>query len=179
MDNTPIWRIRAAGPEDAEALSLIGAATFLESFAGIVDGKGLVQHCLKAHSVETYRNYLASGAKAWLAEVEPGHAPIGYALICSPELDQAVDGDIELKRIYVLSRFQGTVISGVLMRHVLEACEGHQRLLLGVKDDNHRALSFYAKHGFETIGTRCFDVGGQTYNDFVLARALVEAPVSN
>ena len=46
------------------------------------------------------------------------------------------------------------------------------RLLLGVKDDNHRAISFYAKHRFETVGTRRFDVGGKTYDDFVLARTL-------
>ena len=176
MDNsTPIWRIRPATPDDAEALALIGSATFLESFAGVVEGKGLVAHCLKAHAAQTYRDYLARGAKAWLAEVEPGHAPVGYALICEPELEQAQPGDIELKRIYVLSRFQGTVISGVLMRHVLEACEGNERLLLGVKDDNHRALSFYAKHRFETIGSRRFDVGGSTYDDFVLARTLAGA----
>ncbi len=52
------------------------------------------------------------------------------------------------------------------------AAQGAGRLLLGVKYDNHRALSFYAKNGFETIGTRRFDVGGKTYDDFVLARAL-------
>lgn len=174
MTNMPIWRIRAATPEDAETLSLIGSATFLDSFAGVVHGQGLLAHCHTSHSPETYRRYLANGGKAWLAEVEPGHAPVGYALTCKPELDQATDGDIELKRIYVLSRFQGSVIASVLMRHVLESAQagGHKRLLLGVKNDNHRALNFYAKNNFETIGSRSFDVGGTIYDDFVLARPL-------
>ena len=171
---TAAWRLRPAGPDDAEALALVGAATFLESFAGVIDGTGIVVHCQRQHSAETYRAYLAKGARAWLAEVEPGGAPVGYALLCAPELEQARPGDIELKRIYLFSHFQGSGISKALMDAVTAAASGCSRLLLGVKDDNHRALAFYRKHGFETIGTRRFDVGGKTYNDFVLARALAD-----
>ena len=46
------------------------------------------------------------------------------------------------------------------------------RLLLGVKQDNERAIGFYRKQGFEQIATRRFDVGGTFYDDVVLARAL-------
>ena len=172
------WRIRPAGPNNADTLALVGAATFLESFAGLVDGAGIALHCARQHSAEAYRAYFAKGAKAWIAEIEPGGAPIGYALLARPELAQAEDGDIELKRIYLFSRFQGSGIAGGLMDAVKAAAAGHSRLLLGVKDDNHRALAYYRKHGFETIGTRRFDVGGQTYDDFVLACALTAAPPS-
>lgn len=172
MDSLPIWRIRPAGAADADALALVGAATFLESFAGLIDGAGLVAHCTRQHSAETYRTYLARQAMAWLAEIEPGGAPVGYALLCEPEIEHSREGDVELKRIYLLSRFQGSTIASALMQAVFHAAQGSSRLLLGVKDDNHRALSFYAKHGFETIGTRRFDVGGRTYDDFVLARRL-------
>lgn len=172
MNDIPIWRIRPAGPDDADALALVGAATFLESFAGLIDGAGLVAHCAKQHSAETYRAYFAKGAKAWLAKIEPGGAPVGYALLCAPEIEHAQGGDIELKRIYLMSRFQGSNIASALMQAVVAQAAGAKRLLLGVKDDNHRAFSFYAKHGFETIGTRRFDVGGKTYDDFVLARPL-------
>jgi ribosomal protein S18 acetylase RimI-like enzyme len=172
LDSIPIWRIRPAGPDDAEALALVGAATFLEAFAGFIDGAGLVAHCARQHSAEAYRAYFAKGAKAWLAEIEPGGAPVGYALSCEPEIEHARPGDIELKRIYLLSRFQGSTIAGALMRAVMDEAHDRQRLLLGVKDDNARALAFYAKHGFAPIGTRRFDVGGKTYDDVVLARML-------
>lgn len=184
MTDIPIWRIRPATPDDADALALVGAATFLESFAGLVDGAGIVTHCLGQHSAETYRGYLAKGATAWLAEVEPGHAPVGYALLCTPELEQAQPGDLELKRIYVLSRFRGSPLASALMQAVVDEAQaaadpaGTARLLLGVKDDNHRALAFYRKHGFSTIGTRRFDVGGSIYDDFVLARPLVPQSAS-
>ena len=175
----PAWRIRLAGQDDADALALIGAATFLESFAGILDGTALQQHCQTRHAAATYAAYLAKGAQAWLVEVEPGHAPVGYALLTEPELDAAREGDIELKRIYLLSRFQGVGMAQTLMDTVQQAAaQGHTRLLLGVKDDNHRALSFYRRQGFARIGKRQFDVGGMLYQDQVLARPLALPPVS-
>lgn len=171
MTDLPVWRIREAGPADAGALALVGAATFLDGFAGVIDGGAIVDHCANQHAADAYRAYFARGARAWLAEVEPGHAPVGYALVCAPELEQAQAGDLELKRIYLLSRFKGTPLAGALMQAAIRAAAGAPRLLLGVKDDNHRAIAFYAKHGFETIGTRTFRVGDKHYDDLVMARA--------
>ena len=84
----------------------------------------------------------------------------------------AEPGDIELKKIYLLSRFHGSGIAGRLFEAALTGAAGHDRLLLGVKQDNERAIAFYRKQGFEQIATRRFDVGGTFYDDVVLARAL-------
>jgi ribosomal protein S18 acetylase RimI-like enzyme len=167
------WTIRPAEAGDADALALVGAATFLDTYAGAIDGAGLIAHCAEHHSAAAYRRLLEAGAKVWLVEMAPGGSPIGYALACAPELEQAQPGDWELKRIYVLSRFHGTGISAALLNGVTTAAQGHRRLLLGVKNDNHRALRFYRKHGFAEAGTRTFQVGAQRYDDFVLARALI------
>ena len=167
------WSIRRAGIGDTDALALVGCATFLDAYAGAIDGAGLIEHCLHQHSPAAYRSYLESGAEAWLVELAPGGAPIGYALACEPELEQAQAGDWELKRIYVLSRFQGTGVSAALLDAVLSKAQDRRRLLLGVKNDNHRALRFYRKHGFIDAGTRTFQVGAQRYDDLVLARPLI------
>lgn len=172
MSGIPIWRIRPAGPDDADALSVVGAATFLEAYCGVLDGNAIVVHCVNQHSPDTYRRYLANGAKAWLVEIEPGGAPVGYALSCKPELELAEENDLELKRIYLLAQFQGSPMSAALLRSVVSSASGHCRLLLGVKEDNLRALAFYRKHGFETVGSRRFNVGGKMYDDFVLALPL-------
>lgn len=172
MDEGPTWTIREAGEGDAAALGLIGAATFLETFAGILDGAAILGHCAAQHSAAAYRTYLASGARAWLAEAQPGGAPIGFALVAAPDLAVAEAGDIELKRIYSLSRFHGSGLGAALMKRVVAAAEGHRRLLLGVYARNERALAFYRKQGFADIGTRRFDVGGKLYDDLVLARPL-------
>jgi ribosomal protein S18 acetylase RimI-like enzyme len=166
------WTIRTAGEADADALALIGAATFLETFAGILPGVAIVAHCARVHSADAYRRLIGAGARAWLVEVAPGGAPVGYGLVATPELALAGPGDVELKRIYTLSRFHGAGIGPALMERAVEAARGSERLLLGVYVGNTRARSFYAKHGFEPIGERHFDVGGVPCDDLVMARSL-------
>ena len=163
--------VREAGAHDAQRLSLVSDATFLETFAHEIPGDAMLAHCREKHAPEYIASLLEGGAKAWLAEIDG--SPVGYAmLIPAPELDAAQEGDVELKKIYVLSRFQGTGTAQRLMAEAVAAAQGNRRLLLGVKDDNHRAIAFYTKQGFRQIATRRFDVGGTLYDDVVLARDL-------
>jgi ribosomal protein S18 acetylase RimI-like enzyme len=169
MSDTTAWTVRPADPGDAGALALVGAATFLETFAGAIEGRAIVGHCAANHTPEAYAGLFAEGARAWLGVVHGG-APVGYALIAKPALDAAQAGDIELKRIYTLSRFHGTGLGGALMEAEVAGAGSYARLLLGVKADNHRAIAFYRKQGFEPFTTRQFNVGGKLYDDLVLAR---------
>jgi ribosomal protein S18 acetylase RimI-like enzyme len=167
--------IRAAGPADLERMSLVGTATFLETYAGTVAGDDIVAHCGRAHAADTYRTLLAGpDACAWLAEVEPGRAPVGYLVMTRPDLPDAEDGDLEVRRIYVLHRFQGRRVGVRLLNEAIAAAHaaGARRLLLGVYSLNENALAFYTRCGFRRIGTREFSVGANHYHDYVLARAL-------
>ena len=169
------WQLRQAAIEDAERLALIGGATFLETFAGLLEGDAIVAHCAKEHGVETYRSLLAHPeSAAWMAEARPGGAPVGYALLTAPRLAQAEPGDIELKRIYSFSRTHGTGLGAALMGRAVSHAEaiGAKRLLLGVFVGNLRALAFYRRHGFDKIGERHFRVGNQDCEDVVLAKTL-------
>ena len=49
---------------------------------------------------------------------------------------------------------------------------GRVGLWLGVNQENERAQRFYTKHGFRTVGTRTFQVGTQTHQDYVMEREL-------
>lgn len=170
------WTIEAAPSECSEELALIGAATFLETFAGILDGAAIVAHCRREHTAAAYERYLGPGASAWLARAEPGGAPIGFALVAEPDLPgRAADGsDFELKRIYVLSRFHGSGCGRALMDTAIRHAETRKvrRLLLGVYAENARALAFYRREGFKQIADRRFRVGDRDYDDVVLARSV-------
>lgn len=63
--------IRPATGADAGRLALVGAATFLETFAGTLDGDAIVAHCARVHAAAAYAEALAGGARAWLAEAAP------------------------------------------------------------------------------------------------------------
>jgi diamine N-acetyltransferase len=166
--------IRRAGSGDEDHLALTGSATFLETFAGLLDGKAIVAHCQRGHSSAVYANFLSKGAAAWLVETEIGAGPVGFSLLDVPNLPGGKnDGsDVELKRIYLLSKFQGAGTGGILMKLALQEarCRHAQRLLLGVYAGNDRARRFYAKNGFLQIADRRFRVGDQDYDDVVLAR---------
>jgi ribosomal protein S18 acetylase RimI-like enzyme len=169
--------LRRATLDDAPALAIVGAGTTLETFAGLVDGQSLLQHCEKNHSVAAYQKYLATpNTQAWLAVVQPGDAPIGYILITPPDLplDDITTEDIELKRIYLFARFQGTGTGRLLMNKAVEIAveSGKRRLLLGVNAENETALSFYYRNGFTKAGVRKFQVGDILCDDFILARSL-------
>jgi GNAT superfamily N-acetyltransferase len=161
---------------DVESLALVGSATFLETFAGYLEGSAIVAHCRREHSADAYREYLDAGGYAWLAEVEPGRAPVGFALLGSTELPgSSPDGsDLELKRIYTLSRYHGSGMGSQLMEAAVDCAREKRarRLLLGVYAGNDRALAFYAKKGFERIADRRFRVGERDYEDIVFARSL-------
>ncbi len=160
--------VRSATLADAQRLSLVANATFLETFAGAIEGEALIAHCARTHTPDAFASQLSSGAKAWLAEV--GGAPVGYALLTAPDLEAAREGDVELKKIYLLSRFHGSGIAERLLTAVIASARGSRRLVLGVKADNARAIRFYKKQRFHQIATRQFDVGGTLYDDVVLAR---------
>ena len=175
----PEFNITIAAQKDVRALAQIGAATFLEAFVTEIDGEAIINHCETQHSYETYAKYLAAPeSRAWIARYSETSVPIGYALNCKPELDEVApkDGDIELKRIYVFSRFHASGAGRALMdasiKHALE--RRAPRLLLGTYEDNHRAVAFYKKYGFETIGTRRFFVGGVYYDDIIMGLDLTK-----
>lgn len=169
--------IRRATPADALALATVGAATFLETFAGLVDGQDIVAHCARQHAESVYASWLASPDYAlFLATVAPGEAPVGFAVLAPADVpvpDPRPD-DLEIRRIYLLSRFHGAGAGRALMDAALaEAKARHAgRVLIGVKDDNHRAIAFYRKNGFEVVGTRSFSVGGGTYSDLIFSKQL-------
>ncbi|MGB7190011.1 MAG: GNAT family N-acetyltransferase [Acidobacteriaceae bacterium] len=168
------YLLRECGPEGAELLALVGAASFLEAFVGVLEGDDILAHCRHQHSVAKYAAWLAEPeTRACLAEVKG--APVGYALLLKPDLPiTTMPDDIELKRIYALHRFQGVGVGAALMRWSLETARamGKARVLLGVHDGNRQAILFYERQGFTRVGTRRFQVGKTVCSDLILGRGV-------
>jgi diamine N-acetyltransferase len=168
--------IRRAQAGDEHALSLVGQATFLETFSGVLDGAAITEHCRKAHSPSQYLHWLDDARSAvWLACAIPGHAPVGYLVVATPDLPGAdPTRDLELKRIYLLGRCQGGGLGKRLLGQAVEHARhvGADRLLLGVYAENHSAIGFYGKQGFTHFANRQFVVGGTAYDDHVMSLEL-------
>lgn len=170
---TTIVDIREALPGDEQALALVGGATFLESYANVLDGGDIVAHCALHHTPEAYARWLADPVcNVWLAVVRGNDAPVGYALLTPADVPTADPhpADLELRRIYLFRCFQGHGAGRAMVDLAIAAARsrGAGRLLLGVYQQNERAIGFYRHLGFAVVGTRRFRVGGREYDDFVL-----------
>lgn len=167
--------IRRCGPQDAAALALVGAATFLETYAWMIAGDDIVAHVRERHDAASYAAFLADPHCAlWIAEADRG-AAIGFALLTPPDLPvETGPADAELRRIYLLSRYQGGGAGKRLFAAVADeaSARGKKRLLIGVAKQNEKAIAFYQRQGAAIIGERAFRVGDETFEDFVLALAL-------
>jgi diamine N-acetyltransferase len=171
------FELRECAAGEEERLALVGAASFLEAYAGFLEGEDILAHCRNQHSAEKYRAMLTD-RETYVCLAEVKGAPVGYAVICAPDLPVPTTAeDMELKRIYLLHRFQGSGIGAALMGWSVEKARslGKTRLLLGVNDENDKAVAFYLRQGFEHAGTRRFQVGSALCSDFLLAKRLGES----
>lgn len=171
----PAWQIARAAAADAAALSLVAGASFLETFAGVLPGEDIVAHCTAKSSLEAFAEWIADPASVVALAREPLGAPVGYTVLTSADLPiETGPDDIELKRIYMLARMQGSGLGGTLMDRAIADARalGRTRMLLGVYGGNARAQAFYEKHGFAVVGTRRFLVGQTEHDDLLYGRTL-------
>lgn len=165
--------IRRAGPDDAEALSRIGAQTFTETFGHLYPPEDLQAFLDGAYGLEKTRRDLADPARAsWLVELDGevvGHALAGPCDLPHEEVTPACG---ELKRLYVLKRLQGDGTGSRLLAETLAWLErdGPRPLWIGVWSENIGAQRLYERLGFEKVGEYAFAVGQTLDREFILRR---------
>lgn len=168
--------VRRAELAEAASAALVASATLLDAFAGILSSADIVAHCAHHNTPEQFAFWIADpGSVVTLAVAANGAAPVGYTVLTKPDLPvERRSADIELKRIYTLSRVHGTGLGPELMQRAFEDARAMDKLrvLLGVYSGNARARAFYERQGFVVVGTRHFRVGATLHDDAVYARTL-------
>jgi ribosomal protein S18 acetylase RimI-like enzyme len=171
---------RRAEPDDAAELHTLAARTF-----GLACPPGTVQADIDSFvalhlSEPKFEDYLKDANRIVLLAESDG-VPVGYTMlvrgpITDPDVRALVDerSSVELSKFYVLAQSHGSGIAAELMRATLEAAAGTgaASCWLGVNQQNVRAAKFYAKNGFEVVGTKRFLVGAQWHDDHVRLRSL-------
>lgn len=160
---------RNAGQLDAPILSELGRATFVETFGHLYSSENLAAF-LETHSVERWREELSDPRFSVRLAEEDGRAA-AYAKIGPPSLPfETSRSATELRQFYVLAPWHGRGISKALMEWVIAEAlrRGAEELYLSVFVDNHRARRFYARYGFEQVGTYDFMVGTHADLDLVM-----------
>jgi GNAT superfamily N-acetyltransferase len=80
-----------------------------------------------------------------------GERPVGHA--CLRRLDGDLDGELEMKRLYVREDVRGSGVADQLLAAVEQVVrdEGRPRIVIHTGDRQHAALTFYGRRGYVPI----------------------------
>lgn len=170
-------RIRRANLADAEVVAMLGRITFSETF-----GHLFKQHAgdLRAYLDHTFgvtkiRSSLSDpDNRYWLGSLDG--LPVSYAKLKYPSVTPPVDDPepAQLQKIYVLRDFLGQGIGRPMLQAALDDAHARsiKRVWLDVLRQNERAINFYRREQFETIGEDRYTIGAQTFTFDLMMRTL-------
>lgn len=173
--------LRLAVSRDAAALHRIAALTFPLACTPHTTEAEKAAFVAENLDESAFARYLADPTRILLIAVDDLDEPIGYTMLVTGDpldLDVATAiryrPTIELSKMYVHPTHHGSGIAQRLITTTLDEARGTGAagIWLGVSEENARANAFYAKHGFERVGRKRFQVGNRWENDFVRERAL-------
>ncbi|MHA7181426.1 GNAT family N-acetyltransferase [Arthrobacter sp. MDB2-24] len=172
--------ISTATPDDAAALAACAAVAFPLACPPDADPEDIRRHIQTQLSAERFAANIAAPGHTILC-IRDGDGIAGYSMIV---LDQPSDPDVlaalsaspavELSKFYVHPGHHGRGSAAALMAATLEraAASGLPGIWLGVNQENARAIRFYTKSGFRTVGTKRFRLGNRFEDDFILEQTL-------
>lgn len=174
IENTKV-QIRYATSQDNILLAQIGAETFSDTFGADNTPEDLELHLSNSFSPERQAQELALPDSIFLIAEENGEVA-GFAWLLDNKTDEGVRGEhpIEISRIYARKKWIGQGVGASLMQACLIEAEKRKCdvIWLGVWERNPRAIRFYQKWGFETVGTHIFQVGNDPQTDFIMQRSV-------
>jgi GNAT superfamily N-acetyltransferase len=172
--------VELAGLWDAERLGDVAAATFPLACPPGTPADDVAVYLDRVLSAERFGEYLNAPART-VFKATSGDEIVGYGMLvdgepADPALAELVTlrPALEINKMYVLPGHHGAGVSTALMAAAVEHArsEGCAALWLGVNQRNERAQRFYRKHGFDTVGSRTFRVGGRTHDDYLMQKPL-------
>ncbi len=140
---------------DAELLSTIGGTSLIESHGHSATPQIMHEYVDKSFSAEVCRNELKDESNIFYA-IFYNNEPAGYykIILNKPHPAVALQPVTYMERLYLLSRFYDLKLGQQLMLHAVDLSKssGEKGMWLNVWKENERAIRFYQKQGFETIG---------------------------
>ncbi|MFP2994764.1 GNAT family N-acetyltransferase [Spongiivirga sp. MCCC 1A20706] len=169
-------QIRLANPKDAIHIAMLGRITFKETFGSLFrDPNDLKNYLNATFSVRKIENSLKKANNIyWIAFVDA--LPVGYAKLklTSPSQFLQSDNVSQLQKIYVLQDFLSMKIGKRLQDLLISKAFkfGASAIWLSVLDSNTRAINFYQKNDFKSVGVHEFSIGKETFKFKAMAKLL-------
>jgi ribosomal protein S18 acetylase RimI-like enzyme len=164
---------RRAESADAARLAALAERTFRAAFGSLNTRENMDAHCANAYG-ETIQASEIANPDVETFVCDDSVELVGYVQLRWGTAPPCVlaSRPAEIQRIYVDQQWQGKGIAQALMSQALTAAvRGNaDQVWLGVWENNPRAMAFYQKFGFNTVGHHIFQLGDDPQNDWILCR---------
>ena len=164
-------QIRKLDITDLENLQKISITTFRETFEEVNSEEDMQKYLDENLSLERLKNELENLDSEFYF-IENENKNLGYLKLNfeNAQTEKVEENYFEIERIYVLKAFLGQKIGQILFDKAIEI--GREKNLeyvwLGVWEENHRAIRFYGKNGFEIFGKHDFVLGKDVQTDLLM-----------
>ena len=164
-------KIRKINIDDLEALRNLSIQTFKETFEEVNTEEDMQKYLDENLSIEKLKTELENpNSEFYFAENNDeilGYLKLNFK---DAQTEKLEENHFEIERIYVLKAFLGQKIGQILFDKAIEI--GREKNLeyvwLGVWEENHRAIRFYEKNGFEIFGKHDFVLGEDLQTDLLM-----------
>lgn len=158
---------------DTPTLQRIGRQTFYETFAWGNSEEDMLSYLNSTFSEERLAEEINNPfSEMYFAVMES--EPVGYMKINHGPAQNEFQEDscLEIERLYVLKDFQGKNVGQTLLLKALSiaAWKNLDYVWLGVWEKNTKAIRFYEKKGFKSIGSHIFKVGNDEQTDILMKK---------
>ena len=164
-------KIRKINIDDLETLRYLSIQTFKETFEEVNTEEDMQKYLDENLSIEKLKSELENpNSEFYFAENNDeilGYLKLNFK---DAQTEKLEENHFEIERIYVLKAFLGQKIGQILFDKAIEI--GREKNLeyvwLGVWEENHRAIRFYGKNGFEIFGKHDFVLGKDVQTDLLM-----------
>ncbi|KAI8890845.1 acyl-CoA N-acyltransferase [Backusella circina FSU 941] len=163
-----------ATEEYVPVVTSLGTKTFVDTYGPDHPAEEVEAFLKKAYTHELQLKEINDPAMRTYIAYD-GENPVGFCQLREKKNDFDFVGDsdaIELQRMYVDKDCSGKGFGSKLMEHAVQKSKklGKKTMWVGVWELNPKAIQFYEKHGFRTVGSHIFKVGEQEDTDFIMIK---------
>jgi ribosomal protein S18 acetylase RimI-like enzyme len=160
---------RKATFADCKLINSVAAQIWAPTYSHLMSARQLEYMFEMMYSPENLLRAMTEGGQTFII-FKDGNDHIGYV-----SYETLPDHDFYLQKIYLLPSRQGRGAGRRMLEMFLEYLRTldpeARKLGLNVNRENRKAIDFYQRNGFETVGRRDHPIGeGYYMNDYILER---------
>jgi ribosomal protein S18 acetylase RimI-like enzyme len=166
-----LFTIENVNENEVEQLQSISRQTFAETFSDSNSKENMDKYLTENLSIKKLSEEL-NNENSHFFFIKDGERNIGYLkLNMGPSQTELKDETaLEIERIYVIQEYQGKKVGQQLYEKAIQVAKEKkaQYVWLGVWEENHKAIQFYNKNGFEVFDKHVFVLGDEKQTDLMM-----------